>query len=54
MNDLISERKLLNVVIWAVLIGVASFATLPIFVMLYLEMALILIVVTWIKDFPGN
>ncbi|GEL13860.1 hypothetical protein FC15_GL000664 [Lapidilactobacillus concavus DSM 17758] len=52
MNDLISERKLLNVVIWAVLIGVASFATLPIFVMLYLEMALILIVVTWIKDFP--
>lgn len=52
MKDLISDRKLINTTMWLLLIGVAFFGNVPIFVMIYLTFALFMILRTTQSQFP--
>lgn len=51
MKDIISDRRLMNYIIWFLLAGIAFFATLPIFIMVYVYLAIIMIFRAWLSKF---
>ncbi|MFL2028282.1 hypothetical protein [Loigolactobacillus zhaoyuanensis] len=52
MRDLVSDRKLINIVIWLVLLGMAFFGTLPIFILVYVFLAVLMALRTLLGRFP--
>lgn len=52
MRDLISDRKLINTTMWLLLIGVAFFGSVPLFVMIYYAFAVFMILRTAQSQFP--
>lgn len=51
MRDLISDHKLINTVTWILLVGVAFFGNMPIFVLIYLTFAVFMILRTTQSQF---
>ncbi|BAP85081.1 hypothetical protein LOOC260_105240 [Paucilactobacillus hokkaidonensis JCM 18461] len=52
MKDLISDRKLINTTMWILLVGVAFFGTMPLFVLIYYAFAIFMIMRTAQSQFP--
>jgi hypothetical protein len=48
MRDLVTERKFMNMIVWVVLLGMAFFGTLPIFILVYVFLAMLMIMRTWL------
>lgn len=48
MRDLVTERKFMSMIVWVVLLGMAFFGTLPIFILVYVFLAMLMIMRTWL------
>ncbi|MFD0898396.1 hypothetical protein [Loigolactobacillus binensis] len=52
MKDLISDRKLINTIMWVLLSGLAFFGTVPLFIVTYWACALFMILRTRQSQLP--